>query len=129
MGRWVVIPVLATAALSACVTINVYFPAAEAKEAAKEFVEKVTHKKDRVVAPEEYRRREEAAKDTSESAAREREVLAEEERQREENEASVQILQKLHITPREPPGQRGGGDGEEQTATAAKVSPPTVQSG
>ena len=29
------------AALSACVTINVYFPAAEAKEAAKEFVEKV----------------------------------------------------------------------------------------
>ena len=28
-------------ALSACVTINVYFPAAEAKEAAKEFVEKV----------------------------------------------------------------------------------------
>ena len=31
----------ALAALSACVTINVYFPAAEAKEAAKEFVEKV----------------------------------------------------------------------------------------
>ena len=29
------------ALLSACVTINVYFPAAEAKEAAKEFVEKV----------------------------------------------------------------------------------------
>ena len=27
--------------LTACVTINVYFPAAEAKEAAKEFVEKV----------------------------------------------------------------------------------------
>lgn len=27
--------------LSACVTINVYFPAAEAKEAAKEFVDKV----------------------------------------------------------------------------------------
>jgi len=31
----------AMALLSACVTINVYFPAAEAKEAAKEFVEKV----------------------------------------------------------------------------------------
>ncbi|WP_244858617.1 MULTISPECIES: DUF1318 domain-containing protein [Lysobacteraceae] len=31
----------ALAALSACVTINVYFPAAEAKEAAKQFVEKV----------------------------------------------------------------------------------------
>jgi uncharacterized protein YdbL (DUF1318 family) len=33
--------VAAALALSACVTINVYFPAAEAKEAAKEFVEKV----------------------------------------------------------------------------------------
>lgn len=32
---------LAALALSACVTINVYFPAAEAREAAKEFVEKV----------------------------------------------------------------------------------------
>lgn len=31
----------AALAMSACVTINVYFPAAEAKEAAKEFVEKV----------------------------------------------------------------------------------------
>lgn len=30
-----------TLALSACVTINVYFPAAEAQEAAREFVEKV----------------------------------------------------------------------------------------
>lgn len=34
-------PIAAIIALSACVTINVYFPAAEAKEAAKEFVEKV----------------------------------------------------------------------------------------
>jgi len=31
----------AMALLAACVTINVYFPAAEAKEAAKQFVEKV----------------------------------------------------------------------------------------
>ncbi len=31
----------AVLALSACVTINVYFPAAEAQEAAREFVEKV----------------------------------------------------------------------------------------
>lgn len=38
--RWMGVPVMAVA-LSACVTINVYFPAAEAKEAAKEFVEKV----------------------------------------------------------------------------------------
>ena len=38
--HWINAPVAAIA-LTACVTINVYFPAAEAKEAAKEFVEKV----------------------------------------------------------------------------------------
>lgn len=41
MKRWMGIPVAAAVALTACVTINVYFPAAEAREAAKEFVEKV----------------------------------------------------------------------------------------
>ena len=40
MRRWMGLPVAAVM-LTACVTINVYFPAAEAKEAAKEFVEKV----------------------------------------------------------------------------------------
>ncbi len=53
MRRWfAVLPVTgfaATLLLSACVTINVYFPAAEAKQAAKEFVEKVI--KDNVPAP------------------------------------------------------------------------------
>lgn len=38
--RWMSVPVAAVM-LTACVTINVYFPAAEAKEAAREFVEKV----------------------------------------------------------------------------------------
>lgn len=41
MRRWMGMPVAVVLALTACVTINVYFPAAEAKEAAKEFVEKV----------------------------------------------------------------------------------------
>jgi uncharacterized protein YdbL (DUF1318 family) len=40
MVRWMGLPIAAVA-LSACVTINVYFPAAEAKEAAREFVENV----------------------------------------------------------------------------------------
>lgn len=35
------LPYVAALALTACVTINVYFPAAEAQEAAREFVEKV----------------------------------------------------------------------------------------
>ncbi len=41
MRRWMGMPIAATLALTACVTINVYFPAAEAREAAKEFVDKV----------------------------------------------------------------------------------------
>ncbi|MGV8942385.1 MAG: DUF1318 domain-containing protein, partial [Lysobacter sp.] len=40
MRRWMGIPVAAVM-VTACVTINVYFPAAEAREAAKEFVDKV----------------------------------------------------------------------------------------
>lgn len=47
MKRWTTMP-LAALALTACVTINVYFPAAEAKEAAREFVEKVIDNADKV---------------------------------------------------------------------------------
>ena len=41
MARWMGLPAVAALALTACVTINVYFPAAEAREAAREFVENV----------------------------------------------------------------------------------------
>lgn len=41
MKLWMGVPLVAGLALSACVTINVYFPAAEAQAAAREFVEKV----------------------------------------------------------------------------------------
>ena len=41
MKRWMGIPVAAALVATACVTINVYFPAAEAREAAREFVEDV----------------------------------------------------------------------------------------
>ncbi|MFZ5657426.1 MAG: YdbL family protein [Pseudomonadota bacterium] len=45
MRRWIALPLTAVA-LTACVTINVYFPAAEAREAAREFVEKVISEDD-----------------------------------------------------------------------------------
>lgn len=45
MRRWLMLPMTA-AVLTACVTINVYFPAAEAREAAKQFVEKVINETD-----------------------------------------------------------------------------------
>ncbi len=48
MKQWMGVPVAGALLLSACVTINVYFPAAEAKEAAKEFVEKVIQDADKV---------------------------------------------------------------------------------
>lgn len=41
MRRLLAMPILFALALCACVTINVYFPAAEAREAAREFVEDV----------------------------------------------------------------------------------------
>jgi len=41
MKQWLGMPVIGALLLTACVTINVYFPAAEAKAAAREFVEKV----------------------------------------------------------------------------------------
>ena len=48
MKHWFGMPVAGALLLTACVTINVYFPAAEAKEAAKEFVEKVISDADKV---------------------------------------------------------------------------------
>lgn len=47
--RRLLVPVLALTllTLSACVTINVYFPAAEAREAAREFVDKVIGEEDK----------------------------------------------------------------------------------
>jgi uncharacterized protein YdbL (DUF1318 family) len=41
MRKWMAAAALSTVALSACVTINVYFPAAEVKAAAEEFVDGV----------------------------------------------------------------------------------------
>ena len=54
--RWMGMPVVAALLLSACVTINVYFPAAEAKEAAREFVEKVIDEADKVNIKSESRK-------------------------------------------------------------------------
>ncbi|RZA20729.1 MAG: DUF1318 domain-containing protein [Lysobacteraceae bacterium] len=48
MKQFLGMPVVGALLLSACVTINVYFPAAEAKAAAREFVEKVIDEADKV---------------------------------------------------------------------------------
>lgn len=85
------------------------------RKKGKDLLKRMTHRKDRIVAPEELRRREEEEQDKSQSAARERKVLKDEEGRREENSAHVQFMQKLHIQPSEPRGQRGqerAGDGD-----------------
>ena len=56
MKQWFGFPVVGALLLTACVTINVYFPAAEAKEAAKEFVEKVINEADKVNIHDESRK-------------------------------------------------------------------------
>jgi hypothetical protein len=56
------------------------------RKKGRKMVEKLTAKKERIVAPEEVAKREEEERDKSESAAREREVLEEEARRAEEQQ-------------------------------------------
>lgn len=78
---------------------------------SKDLVGKMAHSKDKILAPEVARRREEDAFDKSESAARERKAIEMEERERDENRRRMKIMQRMGVVPiREPQGQRGGGD-------------------
>jgi hypothetical protein len=76
----------------------------------KDLMGKLVHRRDKLIAPEEVRRREEEAKDKSESAEKERQFLErqrEEEAEREENRVGVKVMQKLGVVPAEPKGQKG----------------------
>ena len=74
----------------------------------KDIMKKLMHRKDKIMAPEEARRREEQERDKSESARKEREFLEklrrEEEQARDENSTRVRLLEKLKISPTEPAG-------------------------
>jgi hypothetical protein len=82
----------------------------------KDLVGKLMHRRDKILAPEEVRRREEEAMDKSESAAKERRFLEmqqkEEEAERDENRAGLKVMQKLGVVPTEPKGQKGEDGGE-----------------
>lgn len=52
MRHWMATSIAAALLVSACVTINVYFPAAEAEEAAREFVEEVIDDEGQAQAPD-----------------------------------------------------------------------------
>uniref|UniRef100_A0A0D2XQ50 IQ domain-containing protein IQM6 n=1 Tax=Fusarium oxysporum (strain Fo5176) TaxID=660025 RepID=A0A0D2XQ50_FUSOF len=69
------------------------------KRKGKDFAQRVGHRKDKIIAPEEAARREEEAKDKSESAAKEREVLQREEAEKQEGRPVKKALKKLGIKP------------------------------
>jgi hypothetical protein len=98
------------------------------RQKGKDALRRMTRRKDRILAPEEARRRDEEKKDKSKSAAKERQVLEEqrrkEEQERDENRAALKLMEKLHLEPREPLGQKGDG---ERTAQAGNLErDPTV---
>ena len=79
------------------------------KAKGKEAVRRLSHRKTKLLDPEEAARREEADRDKSQSAAREREVLRgqreTEERARVENTHRARFLQRFGLGPRAPEAQ------------------------
>ncbi|KAF5023068.1 hypothetical protein F66182_4880 [Fusarium sp. NRRL 66182] len=69
------------------------------KRKGKDFAQRVGHRRDKIIAPEEAARREEEARDKSESAAKEREVLQREEAKKQEGRPVKKVLKKLGIKP------------------------------
>ncbi|KAK7750080.1 hypothetical protein SLS62_007948 [Diatrype stigma] len=74
------------------------------KKKGKEIVQRLSHRKMKMLKPEEAARKEEALKDKSESAAREREVLEKQKEEQEvarvENKAPARLMKRLGIRPR-----------------------------
>ncbi|KAJ4195741.1 hypothetical protein NW755_001904 [Fusarium falciforme] len=65
----------------------------------KDLAQRVGHRRDKILDPEEAARREEEARDKSESAARERQVLEREEAEKQEGRPVKKVLKKLGIKP------------------------------
>ncbi|GKT91855.1 IQ calmodulin-binding domain-containing protein [Colletotrichum tofieldiae] len=85
----------------------------KSRQKGKRTLEKMTHKKEKIMAPDEFRQREEDERDKSESAEKERKVLEKEAEEREENRAAVKLMRKLNLAPQVPTGQRGSEEREE----------------
>lgn len=102
------------------------------RKKGKELFQKLAHKKDKVLHPEEVLKREEDERDKSESAEKERQFLErqaqekaeEEEKKKEENRSAVKVMQKLGITPVVPEEQEGEPEAEkaEDVRTASDAA-------
>lgn len=85
------------------------------QQKGKRLLKKAAHQKDKLVHPEIAQKREEDARDTSQSAEKERQFLerqsaeqvAAEEARRDESRRSVKVMQKLGISPPLPESQKG----------------------
>ncbi|ROW07949.1 hypothetical protein VMCG_03400 [Cytospora schulzeri] len=101
------------------------------QQKGKRLLQKATHKKDKVVHPEEVQKREEDARDKSQSAEKERRFLEKQAKDdsklREENKAAMKVIHKLGMSPTVPEGQRG----ETQAEAEAEGGPsmPTLEEG
>jgi len=69
------------------------------KRKGKDLAQRVGHRKDKILSPEDAAQREEEARDKSESAAKEREVLQREEEEKQEGRPVKKVLKKLGIKP------------------------------
>jgi hypothetical protein len=71
------------------------------RQKGKQILQRTAHQKDKVIHPEQAQKREEDARDKSQSAETERRFLEkqqeEEEKQREENRAALKVMQKLKL--------------------------------
>ncbi|KAF4636683.1 hypothetical protein G7Y89_g1401 [Cudoniella acicularis] len=97
----------------------------------KKLLEKIVHHRDKIIAPVEVAKREEEARDKSESAERERKFLEmrqqAEEEQRDESRADLLLLKKLRIKPEEPRHTDGGDPAREITSRSTQAATTTTQ--
>lgn len=95
------------------------------RQKGKQLLQRTAHEKDKVIHPEEAQKREEDARDKSQSAETERRFLErqqeEDDKQREENRATAKVMQKLKLTSTTD-GQKSGTAAEQEGGQAKEVA-------
>ncbi|KAG4430246.1 hypothetical protein IFR05_014272 [Cadophora sp. M221] len=90
----------------------------------KRFMRKLVHGKDKILSPEELAKKEEAARDKSESAAKEARFLElkREAEEREKENYNARLLEKLHLTRSHATTHESGEVGQRETDSDVQVS-------
>ncbi|POS74019.1 IQ calmodulin-binding motif protein [Diaporthe helianthi] len=94
------------------------------RQKGKKLLQRTAHQKDKVIHPKEAQKREEDARDKSQSAETERRFLEKQQeggdKQQEENRAAAKVMQKLKLTSTATDGQKSGTAGAKQKRGQAK---------